>query len=158
MNSDISYYTATKHSYNDRWYATLKDDVLHAMITTEKNKEEKDFLQKLEARITLINDTKDLAKYISKSQLVLPDHGWKTLNQKLAIFSSNKDIGALSAVMKVTTSYIIISSKLESQFNYKIPWFGSRNFFIDLAKERLAWVEQPGIYSQWLKQFERFTD
>lgn len=139
----------TKHSYQGRWYLTMKDVVLHEMITTQKDNKTRDFLRRFEERITFTNGSKiDLAKNITDGIPVLTDHGWRMLSRKFALISTPGDMRPLLAVLKLLTKYIIIFSKIEVEFKFKVPWMGRRSFFLGLARARLGWLEQSGIYDR----------
>lgn len=156
MNSDLPYYTTTGHTHHDRWRSTLKDVVLQEIIPVEKNNRTKSFLQKLKARIALImGDSGKVAYNLSKNFPILTDLGWTKISNNFAIISTNTDMGALLSATKLLTTYLILAGKMEINFKTKVPWLGKRNFFLNLAQKRLAWLEQSGIYDNWYIQFER---
>ncbi|CAL8105487.1 unnamed protein product [Orchesella dallaii] len=156
MQSDMPYFTTTKHEFNGKYYSTLKDLVLADMIYSGEDNFMKRFLVRFRHRLSLVSARESNIIYnITKGLPVHSEHGMKILNKKFAIVSTKGDTEFFVGLMKKLTDFYIIPNKKVSPFVSRVPWYAKRNNFAKLVTLGIAQLVESGVYGRWIKNFRK---
>lgn len=152
MNSNIPYFTSTKHYYNDDYYSTLKDLVLFDYLRGQRQTYLTSVIRKFRGNCVLLKGSPFHVIYNVTNHLeVETDMGMRLVPSKFALISREKDLTIFATLMEKVMDIFVLPSKSMSQFNSPVPWFGKRDHFTQVFSEGLGLLEQAGIYQRWVK-------